>query len=106
VNGAQLIDTERRRQLFVEGYDARHDHDHDGGELSKAAAIYALDASDNIMASQCGLKLHVEKSPPTTWPWEPEWWKPTPEDLVKQLVKAGALIAAEIDRELARRDGQ
>jgi hypothetical protein len=27
------------------------------------------------------------------------WWKPsTPNDSIKQLVKAGALIAAEIDR--------
>jgi len=25
-------------------------------------------------------------------------WKPTPDDRVRELVKAGALIAAEIDR--------
>jgi hypothetical protein len=31
-------------------------------------------------------------------PWGESWWKPTPEDRVRELVKAGALIAAEIDR--------
>ena len=45
---------------------------------------------------------------PTTWPWEPSSWKPTQptgdtiDELAKarirDLVKAGALIAAEIDR--------
>jgi len=35
---------------------------------------------------------------PPIWPWEKSWWKPTPNDRVKELVKAGALIAAEIDR--------
>ena len=32
------------------------------------------------------------------WPWDDEWWKPTPDDRIRELVKAGALIAAEIDR--------
>jgi len=31
-------------------------------------------------------------------PFDEEWWKPSPDDPVWQLVKAGALIAAEIDR--------
>ena len=30
--------------------------------------------------------------------WEQKWWKPTPNDRVRELTKAGALIAAEIDR--------
>ena len=32
------------------------------------------------------------------WPWPPEFWKPS-DDPVRNLVKAGALIAAEIDRQ-------
>ena len=32
------------------------------------------------------------------WPWNLIWWKPTPNDRIRELVKAGALIAAEIDR--------
>jgi len=35
---------------------------------------------------------------PFNWPWEDRFWKPTPNDRVRELVKAGALIAAEIDR--------
>lgn len=31
------------------------------------------------------------------WPWEHRWYKPTPEDRVRELTKAGALIAAAID---------
>ena len=38
--------------------------------------------------------------PPIDWPWEDNAWKPSG-DPVWNLVKAGALIAAEIDR-LAR----
>jgi hypothetical protein len=34
------------------------------------------------------------------WPksWAEDWWKPMADDRVWQLTKAGALIAAEIDR--------
>jgi hypothetical protein len=32
------------------------------------------------------------------WPWEASWWKPSQTDRIKELAKAGALIAAEIDR--------
>ena len=32
------------------------------------------------------------------WPWREGEWKPTPDDRVRDLAKAGALIAAEIDR--------
>ena len=32
------------------------------------------------------------------WPWDLEWFKPSPYDRIRELVKAGALIAAEIDR--------
>jgi hypothetical protein len=32
------------------------------------------------------------------WPWEqPDWWKPS-DNPIRNLEKAGALIAAEIDR--------
>lgn len=34
---------------------------------------------------------------PKFWPWERKWWKPS-QDQVRNLVKAAALIAAEIDR--------
>ncbi|MNY70647.1 hypothetical protein D3C86_2088230 [compost metagenome] len=31
------------------------------------------------------------------WPWSEDWWKPSPEPR-RNLVKAGALILADIER--------
>jgi hypothetical protein len=42
------------------------------------------------------------ETPPPNWPWDAKWWKPSV-DHVRNLVKAGALIAAEIDRMIAAR---
>lgn len=78
--GIELIATERQRQIEGEGCSQEHDDEHAGGELADAAACYAM-----------GRQLPV-------WPWDIDWWKPTPNDRVRELVKAGALIAAEIDR--------
>ena len=84
--GADLIAAERQRQIAVEGYTPQHDDTHEGAELLQAAVWYL----DNGSEYDFGLTL-----PP--WPWEPAAWKPS-DDRVKQLAKAGALIAAEIDR--------
>lgn len=32
------------------------------------------------------------------WPWSDEKWNPEPDNRIRELAKAGALIAAEIDR--------
>ena len=87
--GAEMIAAERQRQMSVEGWTPAHDDQHENGELLSAAVWYL----DNGCEYDLGLKL-----PP--WPWEPESWKPR-EDRIRQLVIAGALVAAEIDR-LAR----
>lgn len=92
-DGAALIAAERLRQVSVEGWTPAHDDGHEGNELLQAAVWYL----DNGAEFDFGLSL-----PP--WPWEPAAWKPS-DDRVRQLVKAGALIAAEIDR-LKRRDAQ
>lgn len=80
------IKAERRRQIDVEGWAPEHDDAHCGGSLAAAAGCYALfsDAYPN------------EGQPPKDWPWEPRWWKPS--DCRRDLVKAGALIVAEIER--------
>lgn len=87
-DGAALIRTERERQQQVEGWTPQHDDDHDDGEMASAALGY-------IGASQRehGSKMRM----PATWPWALAWWKPS-DDPIRNLVKAGALIAAEIDR--------
>ncbi len=100
-SGAELIAAERVRQIEKEGWTADHDDgpDHADGELAAAGANYAW-ASVNLAL---GENPQINKLPSLNWPWEMEWWKPS-EDPVRNLVKAGALIAAEIDRLLRQMD--
>lgn len=81
-DGAHLIKVERIRQRLREGWTEEHDDSHRDGELAMAGACYALNATGMLSR-----KL---------WPWNPEDFKPT--NRIRDLVKAGALIAAEIDR--------
>lgn len=78
--GAADIAAERTRQITEEGWNAVHDDRYECRELSKAAMCYVWGRADTT--------VH--------WPWPLTWFKPT--DLRRNLVKAGALIAAEIDR--------
>ena len=75
---------ERQRQIDGEGWTVAHDDQHNNGELAKAAAAYA----------SYGASFTV---PNGLWPWSNEWWKPTGSKR-RALVKAGALILAEIER--------
>lgn len=89
--GIELIAEERERQIHQEGWGASHDSEHTGEELATAGALYAMPAKfRQLDNSFVGV--------PIRWPWQRIWWKPSPENRVKELVKAGALIAAEIDR--------
>lgn len=90
--GARAIQAERHRQIEQEGWKPEHDDTHVNGELAEAAACYALAVND-------GAGTGV----PARWPWARSWWKPT--TARRSLVKAGALIAAEIDR-LDRMSGE
>jgi hypothetical protein len=90
MTGVEMIAKERARQVVEEGRTAEHDDDHWHSELALAAASYAMPLADRQMTTG-GLC-------PKWWPWEWRSWKPTPDDRVRELVKAGALIAAEIDR--------
>lgn len=90
-SGIELIAEERERQKYVENFNREHDKQWTGGELANAAASYALTDAERIAV---GKKNGIVE----TWPFSKEWWKPTPENRVKELIKAGALIAAEIDR--------
>lgn len=88
MTGIDLITKERERQLEQEGWTVDHDQQHKKGELAKAAACYAAPL---VTRKAWDLLSRI-------WPWDMKWWKPTPDDRIKELVKAGALIAAEIDR--------
>jgi hypothetical protein len=86
-NGMELIAAERQRQMTAEGWTPEHDDTHTHGQLLSAAYCYFWMARDLEKVTTC----------PFAWPWERSWWKPS-DDPVRNLVKAGALIAAEIDR--------
>jgi hypothetical protein len=81
----QAVIAERCRQIEAEGFDARHDQvEHWPGEIAAAGACYALGAGKELV------------TPPQGWPWTGQWWKPR--DFRRDLVRAGALIVAEIEK--------
>ena len=98
IYGIRLITDERNRQISVEGWDGENDDQHKEGQLAYAGAAYALlHALRTTYPPEGWEKLNVEKQATQEWPWEHESWKPS-DDPIRNLVKAGALIAAEIDR--------
>ncbi|ESS38019.1 hypothetical protein P355_0145 [Burkholderia cenocepacia KC-01] len=84
-NAARDVLAERRRQVEQEGWTPAHDDQYRDHELSCAAGCYAM----HTLAYPAG-------DPPPAWPWAADWWKPTTHR--RNLVKAGALIQAAIER--------
>ncbi len=89
--GLALIAAERQRQLDVEGWSPEHDDRYQESELAAAAACYALASVLDEADKRRGGWFSF-------WPWTPSWWKPTTAE--RDLAKAGALCAAELDRRL------
>lgn len=96
-NGAEMISQERARQVAQEGYSSEHDSAHSWGQLSMAATAYAR---AGFMASigfdESAIRLASEEM----WPFGLHLLK-TEGNTIRFYQKAGALIAAEIDRLLA-----
>jgi len=91
-DGATLIQKERQRQIESENWTQEHDDEHVMGEMIGAAMTYAGHALEIVSDEEIEGADAVEY-----WPWDMNWWKPS-SDPIRNLVKAGALIAAEIDR--------
>lgn len=92
-NAARDVLAERQRQISEEGWTAEHDDRHTKGEMARAAANYAT--CSTIPAGDQFERHHLSRSL-LAWPWDRQWWKPT--TARRDLVKAGALILAEIER--------
>jgi hypothetical protein len=79
--------SERARQRAPrpsgEGWDDEHDAQHRHNQLIKAACAYALAEGAEALA-------------PLVWPWNMSWWKPKTKR--RNLVRAAALLIAEVDR--------
>lgn len=87
---------ERRRQVEGEGFTPAHDdQSHGCGAMSRAAACYAR-GPQFLMMHKMGDGQSNIVDVPVDWPWAPSWWKPRSRR--EDLVRAGALILAEIER--------
>lgn len=91
------IAAERKRQIEVEGWTPEHDDAHDQGEMADAAACYAwcagLTADSRELLAEDWFDSSVLRR---LWPWARGWWKP--KDRRRDLIRAAALIVAEIER--------
>ncbi len=101
--GIELIAAERQRQVSKEGWTPEHDDEHKDGALAMAGAAYAWYYAGCIRPKPAQTDgVHSLR----LWPWHPSWWKPRNNDPIRNLVRAGALIAAEIDRLQRIKDAQ
>ena len=97
-----MFDSERNRQVSQEGWSREHDDLHDKGELARMAACYSVFAAlsdkhreiDTKHAPYSSLYAVIRRMWPTNWDWR--WWKP--KSRIRDLVRAGALLVAEIER--------
>lgn len=83
---SDVID-ERERQISDEGFTPAHDDQGQSGALATAAVCYAQSESERSID---------DSGVPAGWPWPANWWKPA--DRRKDLVRAAALLIAEIER--------
>lgn len=85
-SAANDIIAERQRQISAEGWTPEHDDEHDKGELALAAVCYINETGT----------VNRNGGKPWGCPWDASWWKP--DTRRRNLIKAGALILAEIER--------
>ena len=84
---ARDVLVERQRQISAEGWTPERDDRYSSGDMASAAACYATQG-----------RYHYPEpgKPGPNWPWAAEWWKPA--DYRRNLIKAAALLLAEIER--------
>lgn len=109
MTGIERIAAERQRQVEKLGWTPEHDDEHRRQELAWAAVCYA--APHVVFVEErylSGRRIGFRDPWPVTWDdgWDKRPWmehgalarNPTPAERLRALEKAGALIAAEIDR--------
>ena len=111
--GAERISDERKRQILAEGWDDIHDDEHTRDELALAAVCYAAPGKVYIKEKVMDIDQISFIDP---WPFDTNWDKRNHTDAgsittasnikerIRQLEKAGALIAAEIDRLIRKKN--
>ncbi|WP_324022834.1 hypothetical protein RFF38_00260 [Pasteurella multocida] len=81
--GVTLIASERQHQQSEKGFTLNSDTQYTNDELVRAAMCYMQAQSRHAIM-------------PGLWSWGKNYWNP--KDRKQNLIRAGALIAAEIDR--------
>lgn len=89
------IAAERKRQIGEEGWTPAHDDAHRKGELAGAAACYTMFGLEHQIGN-IHLATRVSTLVRDLWPWSLSWWKP--KDRRRDLIRAAAMIVAEIER--------
>lgn len=79
--------SERLRQVDEEHNSIVQDDEYTNNELVRAAFCYA---------SPHAVGREPSATPSNQWPWGAEWWKP--KNRRRDLVRAAALLVAEIER--------
>lgn len=110
-SGLELIEMEHNHNRLMKGWTENHDCKHTEGELASAAAVYALYAAgftspDKFEGFKKGKETHYDEDLNERYTNDavlPIWpFKESPniskENDLKCLIKAGALILAEIER--------
>ena len=85
MNGIELIQQEREKQITKHGYTPEHDSGYKHNELLVAALAYINAA------------IYGEHAGSEVWPFAVEYFHGGT-NFVEDLTKAGAFIAAELDR--------
>lgn len=95
-SAASDVLAERERQVSAEGWTPKHDDQYEHGQLAGAASCYARHVNSRGWIFPSNPESYQQEPESTNWPWTHDWWKPT--NPRRDLVKAGALILAEIER--------
>jgi hypothetical protein len=100
-DAARDVLAERQRQVEAEGWTPDRDDNYTDGELARAAAAYSLastaDAEGRAAMESLG-SIAAPAEVVEAWPalWGSEWLKP--KNRRADLVRAGALLLAEVER--------
>ncbi|EAW9499145.1 hypothetical protein QW46_13695 [Salmonella enterica] len=94
VSAAQAdIISERQRQITSEGFTPEQDDKYDREELVSAAISYIRLAT---IWKDKDPDCYRKSNAPMSWPWSPEWWKPT--NPRRDMIKGIALLIAALER--------
>ena len=104
MNVIDEISAERQRQVLSEGWTQAHDDKHSDMSLALVAAVYAYASTlapnelDAHASALYGMESGFSSVVATMWPkgWDAHWFKP--KGSRRDLIRAAALIVAEIER--------